>query len=136
MSGWDTPVVGLEESPGYWLRPGLIAWPPHRLPPGENPAALDWRLHWSATDRIDPTASEPVSWQVAGLSLDASGLPQEVLAQFPHLHNYLALRLPQSALTEVPEALRCQVALSVHLPSGRLAAAGQKAPQQNQEHTA
>ena len=45
---------GLDQAQGHWLRPDLIAWPPADLPPGENPASLDWRLHWSADDHIDP----------------------------------------------------------------------------------
>lgn len=118
-------VPGLEEAPGYWLRTDLIAWPAHRLPPGEDPGALEWRLHWSADDRIDPTASEPVSWPTASLSFDPAGLPPAVATQFPHLHNYLALRLPKWTAAELAEVLRCEVALSVHLPSGRLVAAGQ-----------
>ncbi len=125
MSRSAEVVPGLEEAPGYWLRADLIAWPPHRLPPGEDPAALDWRLHWSTEERIDPTASEPVPWQTALLRFDQAGLPGALVQQFPHLHNYLVLRLPEAAVAEVPEALRSQVALSVHLPSGRLVAAGQ-----------
>ncbi|MFZ0530339.1 MAG: pullulanase-type alpha-1,6-glucosidase [Propionicimonas sp.] len=125
MSRSPAAIAGLEEAAGYWLRVGLIAWPAHRLPPGEDPAALEWRLHWSAGDHIDPTASEPVPWQTATLTFDPAGLPGEVLQGFPHLHNYLALRVPDPVRAQAREAVRCQVALSVHLASGRLAAAGQ-----------
>jgi pullulanase-type alpha-1,6-glucosidase len=118
-------VPGLAQAPGHWLRAGLVAWPAHRLPPGEDPAELDWRLHWSADDHIDPEASEPVPWGTSPLYLDPAGLPDEVAAQFPHLRDLLCLRLPAAALAQVREALRCQVAVSVHLPSGRLLDAGQ-----------
>lgn len=116
---------GLDQARGHWLRADLIAWPVHDLPPGENPAALDWRLHWSADDHIDPVASEPVPWATASLQFDPAGIPAAVAAQFRHLRNHLALRLPTEAVGAVPEALRCQVAVSVHLPSGRLVSAGQ-----------
>ncbi len=116
---------GLDQAQGHWLRPDLIAWPPADLPPGENPASLDWRLHWSADDHIDPAASEPVPWVASSLRFDPAGIPAEVAARFPHLRNYLALRLPADIAARAPEALRCQVAVSVHLPSGRLATAGQ-----------
>ncbi len=116
---------GLEQSPGHWLRRDLIAWPASHLPPGEDPAALDWRLHWSADDHIDPTASEPLPWPNVALSFDPDGLPHDVAAQFPHLGDHLCLRLPPEAVSKAREALRCQVAVSAELPSGRLAAAGQ-----------
>ncbi|MCA0307698.1 MAG: pullulanase-type alpha-1,6-glucosidase [Actinobacteria bacterium] len=119
----DAP--GLEEAPGHWLRPGVIAWPPGHLPPGEAPASLDWRLHWSAQDHIDPTASEPVPWRTASLRFDPAGLPADVVARFPHLHAHLALRLSDEAAASAAEAVRCQVAVSAHRPSGRLLDAGQ-----------
>jgi pullulanase-type alpha-1,6-glucosidase len=116
---------GLERAPGHWLRAGLIAWPAGELPPGDDPAGLDWRLHWSADDHIDPEASEPVPWGSAMLRFDPAGLPADVAERFPHVRNHLCLRLPDDAIASVPEALRCQVAVSVHLPSGRLVGAGQ-----------
>ncbi|MGV8909791.1 MAG: pullulanase-type alpha-1,6-glucosidase [Propionicimonas sp.] len=116
---------GLDQAQGHWLRPDLIAWPPADLPPGENPAGLDWRLHWSADDHIDPTASEPVPWPTASLRFDPAGIPADVAARFPHLHNHVALRLAPQTSARAAEAVRCQVAVSVHLPSGRLVSAGQ-----------
>ena len=116
---------GLDQAQGHWLCPDLIAWPAWDLPPGEDPAALDWRLHWSADDHIDPTASEPVPWLTASARLDQAGIPLEVAARFPHLRTHLALRLTPEVAAQAREALRCQVALSVHLPSGRLVSAGQ-----------
>lgn len=116
---------GLEQAPGHWLRTDLIAWPSSCLPPGEDPAGLYWRLHWSADDHIDPTASEPLPWPNVTLRLDPDGLPDDVAGQFPHLGDHLCLRLPPDAVAHVREALRCQVAVSAQLASGRLAAAGQ-----------
>nr|WP_300143892.1 pullulanase-type alpha-1,6-glucosidase [Propionicimonas sp.] len=118
-------VRGLEQAPGHWLRADVIAWPVGQLPPDADPAALDWRLLWSADDHIDPTASEPLPWGSAMLTPDARGLPQELAARFPHLRNHLCLRVPAEAVAEAREILRCQVAVSAHRPSGRLAAAGQ-----------
>ena len=116
---------GLDQAQGHWLRPDLIAWPASDLPPGEDPAGVDWRLHWSADDHIDPTASEPVPWETASLRFDPAGIPPEVAATVPHLRSHLALRVPAQAAARAPEALRCQVAVSVHQPSGRLVTAGQ-----------
>ena len=120
------PVVdlpGLAEAPGHWLAPDLIAWPV-AMPPGRSPASLDWRLHWSAEAGIDPRASEPLPWRSCFLHFDPAGLPADVTRDFPHLRQYLALRVPDAALAELDEILRCQVVLSVHDGSGRLHAAG------------
>ena len=116
---------GLDQAQGHWLRSDLIAWPVWDLPPGESPANLDWRLHWSAYDHIDPTASEPVPWQTASARFDPAGIPPEAAAQFPHLRTHVALRLAPDVAAQAREALRCQVAVSVHMPSGRLVSAGQ-----------
>ena len=116
---------GLDQAQGHWLRPNLIAWPPSDLPPGESAAGLEWRLHWSADDHIDPTASEPVPWATASLLFEPAGIPPDVAARFPHLRNHLALIVPAETAAKAPEALRCQLAVSVHLPSGRLVTAGQ-----------
>jgi pullulanase-type alpha-1,6-glucosidase len=52
-------------------------------------------------------------------------LPPELAAQYPHLHGFLCLRVPEEAVAVAAEALRCQVAVSVHRASGRLLDAGQ-----------
>ncbi len=117
-------VSGLDQAPGHWLRAGLIAWPATLLPPRDDPAGLDWLLHTSADGQIDPRASEPLPWATAALTLDPEGLPDEVAAAFPHLRGHLALRLGQQAAAGAAEALRGQVVVSAHLPSGRLVSAG------------
>lgn len=121
------PVVdcpGLSEAPGYWLRPDLIAWPAGRVGQGSDPAGLDWRLHWSAEAGIDPRASEPQPWPGCSLRFDPAGLPADVAGRYPHLRQYLALRVPESCARQVAEVVRCQVVLSVHQASGQLIGAG------------
>jgi alpha-1,6-glucosidases, pullulanase-type len=120
------PVVdlpGLTEAPGHWLAPDLIAWPVAGSP-GRSPASLDWRLHWSAEAGIDPRASEPLPWRSCLLRFDPAGLPEAERSRFPHLRQYLALRVPDAAVAELDEILRCQVVLSAQEGSGRLHAAG------------
>ncbi|MDQ7993365.1 MAG: pullulanase-type alpha-1,6-glucosidase [Propionicimonas sp.] len=115
-------VPELEVARGHWLRRDLIAWPVDDLAPGLDPRGLDWVLHWSGAEPIDPREPAPVPWGTAALRFDAGGLPAAVAATVPHLAGHLALRVPP----EVPagEALRGQLAVSVHLPSGRLVRAG------------
>ncbi|MCW3156719.1 pullulanase-type alpha-1,6-glucosidase [Micropruina sonneratiae] len=109
---------------GHWVRRDLIAWPTEGLPPGTDPAALDWRLHASADGRIEVEAREPVSWHTADLTLDPDGLPDQVLADRPHLRGYLALWIDGATASRAEELLRGQVALSAHQPSGRLVNSG------------
>lgn len=123
MFGPIVDLPGLSDAPGHWLAPDLIAWPV-AMPPGQSPAALDWRLHWSAEAGIDPRASEPLPWRSCFLTFDPAGLPADVAARFPHLRQYLALRVPPAAVAELDEILRCQVVLSVHEISGRMHTAG------------
>jgi pullulanase-type alpha-1,6-glucosidase len=112
-------VQGLDQAVGHWVRRDLIAWPAWTVPHGTDPASLEWRLHWSEEVGIDPAAPEPLPWPTATLLFDPAGLDERTLAAFPHLRGYLALRLPSRAVAGAPEILRCQVAVSVHAPSGR-----------------
>ena len=119
-----TLAPDLTLAPGHWVSRGLIAWPLDALPVGVDPHGLDWRLHWSPDGGIDPSAREPVSWRTDDLTLDPDGLPDEVLARHPQLTGYLALQVAPAAIEAAPDALRGQVVLSLHQPSGRLVNAG------------
>jgi pullulanase-type alpha-1,6-glucosidase len=112
-------VEGVDQALGHWLCRDLIAWPAGTVPPGTDPAGLEWRLHWSADHAIDPAAPEPLPWSTSLLRFDGAGLGEGILQQFPHLRGYLALRVQPGTADMVPEILRCQIAVSVHAPSGR-----------------
>ncbi|MCE1174229.1 MAG: pullulanase-type alpha-1,6-glucosidase [Propionibacteriales bacterium] len=113
----------LGQTPGHWLEADLIAWPAGGVA-GLSPDAVDWRLHWALDGELDPAASEPVPWGTCGLGFDPRGLPADVQQRFPHLRNYLALRLPPTVLAQVPTMLTGRLLLSVHHPSGRVLASG------------
>lgn len=115
-------VPDLAQARGHWLRRGLIAWPADDFPPGTDPQRLDWLLHWSIAEPIDPREPAPVPWGTAVIALDPAGLPADVAATVPHLAGHLALRVPDTV--PVTEALCGQVAVSVHQPSGVLVRAG------------
>ncbi|MCA0253471.1 MAG: pullulanase-type alpha-1,6-glucosidase [Actinobacteria bacterium] len=110
-----------EQLRGHWLRRDLIAWPTE-LPRELDPAQLDWVLHWSIAEPIDPTEAEPVPWGTALLRIDPEGIPADVAVTVPHLAGYLALRVP--ATVPVAEALCGQLMVSARLPSGRLVTVG------------
>ncbi len=118
MLGADLPDLAVAR--GHWLRHDLIAWPADH--PGGDAAGFDWLLHWSSAEPIDPREPEPVPWGTAVLTPDPAGLPQDVVATAPHLAGYLALRVPDEV--PVADALTGQLAVSAHLPSGRLVATG------------
>ncbi|MFT3971643.1 MAG: pullulanase-type alpha-1,6-glucosidase [Micropruina sp.] len=111
-------------APGHWVRRGLIAWPADGVPSGVDPSGLDWQLHWSPDGGIDPDAREPVAWETDEVSLDADGLPEDVLAERPQLRGYLCLRLRPETAAQAEQMLRGQVVLSLHQASGRLVNAG------------
>ncbi len=106
-----------EGARAHWLRRDLIAWPDD-LPAELDPAKLDWLLHWSVSEPIDPRAAAPQPWGTAVLTLDPDGIPAEVAATVPHLAGCLALRAPASV--PVAEALRGELLVSAQLPSGQL----------------
>ena len=111
-------------APGHWVRRELIAWPADGVPTGVDPDGLDWQLHWSPDGGIDPGAREPVSWATDEVRFDPDGLPEDVLAERPHLRGYLCLRLGRATAARAEEILRGQVVLSLHHASGRLVNAG------------
>src|SRR5690606_23801732 len=47
------------------------------------------------------------------LTVDDAGLPEVVLAKFPHLAGYTALKLPEEKLNSVPALLKSQLAVQV-----------------------
>ncbi|HOQ53984.1 MAG TPA: alpha-amylase family glycosyl hydrolase, partial [Micropruina sp.] len=119
-----TGAPDLTLAPGHWVTRDLVAWPVDAVPYGIDPHGLDWRLHWSAEGGIDPDAREPVSWNTGELTLDPDGLPEAVLQRRPQLRGCLALRVAPDAAAHAVQALRGQVLLSVHQPSGKLVTAG------------
>lgn len=106
---------------GHWLRRDLIAWPAD-LPSELDAAELDWLLHWSIAEPIDPREPAPVPWGTAVLHLDPGGIPAQVVATVPHLAGFLGLRVPDEV--PVADALCGELMVSAHLPSGQLAFAG------------
>ncbi|MCW5953907.1 MAG: DUF3372 domain-containing protein, partial [Propionibacteriaceae bacterium] len=113
--------AGDGQAPGHWLRRDLIAWP-QELPSALDAAELDWLLHWSIAEPIDPREPAPQPWGTAVLHLAADGIPAEIAATVPHLAGYLALRVP--AEVPVAEALCGQLMVSAQLPSGQVALSG------------
>ena len=56
------PTAGpdLHLARAHWVSRHLIVWPAADIPSGMAVDSLDWRLHWSNDQPIDPWAPEPV----------------------------------------------------------------------------
>ncbi len=112
----------LSRAQGRWLDRRFIAWPVASLPPGLDPATLDWTLHWSPTGDIDVWAPEPHDWGTATLRVHTDPLPAHLAACLPRPDRAIVLRVP--AGVDVAAALRGQVVVVVQKRSGRLVNAG------------
>ena len=108
----------LSISRAVWPTRRIIGWPADALPPGLDPADLDWSLHWSPSGGVDPWASEPVPWRTAPLRVVDAGMPDALVARMPHLAGFVALSVP--ADLDAGEVARGQVAVMAHQASGRL----------------
>ena len=115
MRGSASP--DLAQSRGQWLSRRFVAWPKAGLPPGLDPASLEWRLHWSRSGGLDPWATGPVPWHSVPLRLHAGGLPPKLASRFQAVADAVLLEVPD---LNVADALRGQVALVVRQPTGPL----------------
>ena len=112
----------LSRAQGRWLDRRFVAWPLAALPPGLDPATLDWTLHWSRTGGIDVWAPEPYDWGTAALRVHTDPLPRDLASCLPHPDRAVVLRVPKGL--DLPEILRGQVVLAAQQRSGRLVNAG------------
>lgn len=113
-----SPSPDLRLARGHWVTRRVIAWPRSALPPGLDPAGLDWTLHWSPDGGLDPWAPEPVPWQSVSLRVLEEGLPDGLPRRCSQLGEPVALGVPPGL--DLDAIVRGQVAVFVHQPSGRL----------------
>ncbi len=114
-------AVDLSSACAHWLSERTIAWPCSKAQPS-HPERFDWRLHWSPSGGIDPYEAEPVPWQSVPLGVSLTDPSDgEFIGRFPHLVD--AVRLVVPGKVDVRDALRGQVVVTAHEPSGRLVAA-------------
>ncbi len=114
------PTAGpdLHLARAHWVSRHLIVWPAADIPSGMAVDSLDWRLHWSNDQPIDPWAPEPVPWHSVGLTPVADRVRADTMRRFPHLSGGIPLAVPRDL--DVRDVLRHEVAVLIHAPSGRL----------------
>jgi hypothetical protein len=104
----------LTEAKAQWVRRGLVAWD---VP---DPGTRGYRLHWSRDGDLAIYAGAVTVGSSVPLTYDPSGLPADVLADFPRLVDYAAFRLRRSDLRNVPDILTGQLAVASYCPTGSL----------------
>ncbi len=105
----------LSRATAHWLRDDLVAWD---VP---SPVTGRHRLHWSESGSLEVDAEAVTGGSSVPLTHDPSGLPADVLADFPHLEGFEAFRLTKQDVKRVPEILRGQLAVASYDELGALA---------------
>jgi len=112
------PKGDLNRSRAHWVTRELIAYPA-----GDDlPADAVFQLFDASNGGMQLTLEGIMGAGVTRtpLTVDEAGLPEEVIAKFPHLAGYMALRLPESELHAVPALLKGQLAVQVTTAEGEL----------------
>jgi pullulanase-type alpha-1,6-glucosidase len=112
----DVPDPLGSERAAQWLRRDLIAWD---LP--QERQGFSYRLHWAPEGGLAVEDGSIVGGSWFSLRLDESGLPADVVVNFPHLSAYEALRLSTRDVPQVREVLTGQVVVAAYDAQGRLA---------------
>ena len=98
----------------HWVSRDTIAW---RVDGG---GANSYLLHHDPDGALHPGSLGDARDTAIRLTYDPAGLSPDILAKFPHLAWFSALKLSPDDLSKVPEILRGQIAVSASEPSGRL----------------
>ncbi|TCO52000.1 pullulanase-type alpha-1,6-glucosidase [Kribbella antiqua] len=101
----------LSQAKAYWLAKDLLA-----VPAVSHPERSRWRLHWSYDGSLKVDADD-IGGESAGLRYDPAGIPDPVLAKFPALKGYTALRLNKANAGKI---LTGQLGLAQYDDAGRL----------------
>ncbi|WP_261340779.1 pullulanase-type alpha-1,6-glucosidase [Tessaracoccus flavus] len=102
----NPPLAGVGQAWAQWLTPTTIAWP-RTLVQGD-PATLSFALHHSADGSVDndATGGETIDLTYGG------ALPADLVEQYPHLSNYVALTLAEADAARAAELLEGELLVS------------------------
>ncbi len=103
----------LDQAKAQWVRAGLVAWK-------VDASAARYRLHHSPDGDLAVDDEAVTGGSSVALTHDPAGLPADVLADFPHLAGYQALRLSRADARRAPQILRGQLAAAAYDDLGRL----------------
>ncbi|MBN1563176.1 MAG: pullulanase-type alpha-1,6-glucosidase, partial [Anaerolineae bacterium] len=98
----------------HWVTADTIAWP---VVAGED---ATFALYYSAEADIKLIGDGVSGGRMLPLTVDENGLSDEVLAKFPHMAGYTALKLDEAAVKNVPDILKGQTAVAALAVDGTL----------------
>ncbi len=113
VSAAGAPRGDIRLQRAYWVLADTLAWE------FDDPTA-EYRLYYAFAGGMALGVEGITGGEYLTLSYDADGLPEAVLAKFPHLAGMAALRVSEDDLVQVPELLTGQVALAAVDADGRL----------------
>ncbi|WP_309134762.1 pullulanase-type alpha-1,6-glucosidase [Cellulomonas sp.] len=101
----DPPLPGTGQAAAYWVEQDLLAWPTSLVPAGTDAADLTFTLHGDPAGALEVVEGEVTGGETHALAVDPDGLEEGVLARFPALEGYLALRLADADRATVERLL-------------------------------
>lgn len=117
------PVGNLRDLKAHWVTADTIAWNV------DTEKAESYALYYSPTGTPLSLNDKGIQGGTAiPLTLDPNGLSDDVLAKFPHLRNFAALKLSAADLSKVRIALKGQVAVQASNGDGPVDATGLQIP--------
>jgi pullulanase len=116
ISAQGAPKGNLGLAKAYWVTEDTIAW---KVPGG---AANSYKLHFEPNGGLSLTPDGISGGQSIDLRYDPAGLSAAVLAKFPHLAGYSALKLDLDEYNDIDvrEVLKEQIAVSAADSQGTL----------------
>src|SRR6185295_5806022 len=87
---------------------------------GSAAATSSFKLHYAAAGGLGLSATGVTGGTDIPLTYDPAGLSADLKARFPQLASYAAFKVPADRLSEVPEALKSQLAVSATNGAGQL----------------
>ena len=107
VSAAGAPRGDLSKARAVWVSRDTIAW-------NAAGAAADSeiKLHYAANGGLALTPTGVINGEPITLTRDPAGLSAEIKAKYPHLASYAAYKIPTANQSQVPEALKSQLAVS------------------------
>ncbi len=114
IGGEAPPAIDIALSKAHWVTRDTIAW---NITPEEGMA---FRVFYSAVAGIEVAGPAMAGGSSVTLTVDEAGLSEEVLAKFPQLEGYTAIRFSEEDLDLIPGLLRSQIIISAEDADGAL----------------
>ena len=112
-----TPGVApdLKAAKALWLAPDLIA-----VPAVERPELSSWRLYSASDGGLGVDSQALTGGDAVRLTRDPEGIPEEILAAYPQVEGYLALRLNERGARQAKNLVKRQLAVATFDDLGQL----------------